>query len=865
MSTASVLRRLRVPALATIGLMAILLSAFTPGAATLAQDSTAAASAPREIDEDAWPRVFTFSNEEITVYPPTFQTWSGSVVTGTCPFAIAPEGKDARTFGTLSFSATTEVSRLNRRVSLTGIQITGVSLPDNPAGQNSLQQEFQSRSANATAMISLDRFEAMVPNMEQGPTVASVQLVNDPPALSIVTSPTVLVPIQGAPVLHSVPGTDLQRVVNTSMLLVQDPQGNWWLRIADGWMTATSLDGPFTVASALPSALATAYSWAEAQPGINLLAPTADDSGSDSTAQTVSLASLAPKIVVSTKPAEILVVEGDPKWASLGGSGLLYISNTTADIFQLQATGAIYVLVSGRWFTASSMSGPWSHVPASALPAAFMMMPADSPKENVLASVPGTAQAQEASIANAVPHMARVPKSEKLPKPEIIGGDPVLAPIAGTGVSVVSNCATPIFLVGKDEYYALEKGIWFESRSLKGNWKVATAVPQGIYAIPPSSPWYYVTYVRIYGVGSDYVLVGYTPGYFGAYLQDGVVVYGTGYTYTPWCTTVWVPAPVTYGCGAGMVYNPWAGWTIGFGMGMAVGWAIGASTWHCGYYPCWGPYWGGYGPHGAYAWGPGGWAATTGNVYHHWGNVSTMTRTSGGYNAWTGNRWGTQTGSRYNSATGARAAGERGYVDNAYTGRWAEGARGASYNPSTGNYAAGSRYAAGGPDGTDIRGGSATVGNTDTGRSASVRGVQTDSGTWGVARGSQGAAVDANGTYYAAHDGSVYRSDGNGGWEQHSGGDSWSSVNDADTNRWLNQQQSSRGDGDWRSDMSNRWQSGGGGFGGNDRSGGDSFGGSWDRSNWDRSGGWGGGGGGGRWGRSGGFGGGSRGFGGFRR
>ena len=46
-----------------------------------------------------------------------------------------------------------------------------------------------------------------------------------------------------------------------------------------------------------------------------------------------------------------------------------------------------------------------------------------------------------------------------------------------------------------------------------------------IYTIPPSSPVYYVTYVRIYGSTPDVVYIGYTPGYLGSYYSaDGVVV-----------------------------------------------------------------------------------------------------------------------------------------------------------------------------------------------------------------------------------------------------------------------------------------------------------------------------------------------------
>lgn len=770
--------------------------------------------------ESGWPRVFTAGSNSLTIYPPTLRSWDGATVTGTCPMAVAAVGGKSQQFGTMSFNAATEVNKLNRMVTLSQMQITGVSMPENPALQSSLQTAMSAQAAGKTMNVALDRFEAAVPTMRSGPSTPSAPLANNPPALSIVQTPTVLVPIQGNPVMHPLAGTALQQVINTPMLLVQDQGGNYWLKIADGWMTAAALSGPWTVGTATTADLVTAATWAQSQPQINLLAPSAaDTSSAANSAQTVSLATTAPAIIVATTPAEVLVIEGAPQWTAAGQSGLLYINNTSANVFQLQATGQVFVLVSGRWFSGPSLAGPWVFVPPDQLPGAFMMIPADSPKENVLASIPGSAQAQEAIIANAIPQMARVPLTMTVPAPVVIGSSPQFVAVPGTTLKVLANCATPVFETSPHSFYSVQNGVWFYASAVKGPWKVATWIPAIFYSIPPSSPYYYVTYVKIYNTTPEYVLVGYTPGYFGAYAQAGVVVYGTGYVYVPYCSTVWVAAPMTYGCGAAMVYNPWAGWAVGFGMGMAVGWAIGASTWHCGPYPYWGPYYGCYGPHGAAAWGPGGWAATTGNCYSHYGSVTTMNRSSAGYNAWTGNAWSTHTATAYNSATGARAAGQTGHVENAYTGNWADGARGAGYNPTTGNYAAGKGGVAGTPSGATVAAGAGTIGNTKTGESVSAAGVKTDNGTWGVAHGDNGTAVSTGNDVYGVHDGTAYKyDDSTGSWQSHSSS-GWSNSTDANTNQALNQQRDANSSGDFRSQNSSRWQSGGSGFSGGGGSG----------------------------------------------
>ena len=74
-----------------------------------------------------------------------------------------------------------------------------------------------------------------------------------------------------------------------------------------------------------------------------------------------------------------------------------------------------------------------------------------------------------------------------------------------------------------------------------------------------------VLYLALFVPG--YVYTGYTPGYLGTVVSDDVVVYGTGYYYTPWVGTVWYGPPVTYGLGCGIGWTPWWGWGFSFGFG----------------------------------------------------------------------------------------------------------------------------------------------------------------------------------------------------------------------------------------------------------------------------------------------------------
>src|SRR5262249_57635401 len=79
-----------------------------------------------------------------------------------------------------------------------------------------------------------------------------------------------------------------------------------------------------------------------------------------------------------------------------------------------------YVLISGRWFHAPKLTGPWTFVRSSDLPAEFRQIPAKSPAARVLTAVAGTPQAKEAVIANSGPQTAPIPpKGGPADKPPI--------------------------------------------------------------------------------------------------------------------------------------------------------------------------------------------------------------------------------------------------------------------------------------------------------------------------------------------------------------------------------------------------------------------------------------------------------------
>ena len=771
-------------------LVGALAQAQAPAASQAPLAWTTAAQSP----PDRWPKTAQLDGATYTMFQPQLDGWDNVAMAAHAAVTVQPPGSQSPVFGMLRMTASTRTDKLARTVYLTDLRVVEANFPSAPNWAASYRQAFQSLLAKSLT-ISLDRIEAALAVLQAQGQSKAVPVQNPVPQFVFSTKPAVLVTIDGDPAWRTIAGTPYERVLNTRPLLVRDGS-TVYFHLFDGFLKAPGLAGPWSVAAAVPPGIAKAAADLGRSGAVDLMEGPADDK----TGKKPGLASGAPDVIVATKPTELVVTDGAPDWVGLDGTGtLLYVKNTDGNVFVDMNTQQNYVLVSGRWFTAKGLNGPWSSVAAKDLPPAFAQIPDDSPKENVKASIPGTTQAKEAIIATQIPQMAQVDRAKATFAPQIAGA-PDVRPVDGTALKYVVNSPVPLVQVPGGAWYAVQKAVWFMAPALGGPWTVATAVPAEIYAIPPSSPLYYATYVRIYDSTPTTVTVGYLPGYTGTYVSDGTPVYGTGYAYAPYIgSDVWYGAPVTYGYAADPAWTPWTGWGFGFGMGWAYGAAWGAGAWGWGAAPYWGAYagaaWGAAGAYGA--WGPGSWAASSGNVYHQWGNTSAVTRSSAGYNAWTGNAWSGQAGHSYNSQTGRISAGQRGTVGNVYSGNYASGTRGATYNPTTGMSASGAR---------------GTVGNAYTGQSTNVARANVSG-----PGGNDARAATVGNDHYADVNGNVYRNTGSG-WEQHDSGGGWSSA-DADRARSMESESQARDMGERRSAASS-WGGGDRGYGSGFRGGG---------------------------------------------
>lgn len=411
-----------------------------------------------------------------------------------------------------------------------------------------------------------------------------------------------------------------------------------------------------------------------------------------------------PVVYVSNEPAELVVTDGAPELEEIPGTGLMLVVNTDSNIVFNASEKQFYLLSAGRWFKASQLAGPWA-VASGSLPSDFQKIPEDSDAGQLLAAVPGTAAANEAVVMASIPEKATINRAEVTVN-VTYDGEPSFKPIESTEVQYAYNSPFNVFLV-QGKYYCCHNAVWFVAPSPTGVWTVCDSVPAAIYTIPPSSPKHNVTYVTVYESTPTTVVTGYTSGY------SGATVAATG--------------------------------VVMFGLGLLIGDALDDDNYYSHYHFHSGSF--SYGCGAVWHGGSGGYICAS----RHYGPYG-----GAGHVA------------AYNPATGVYSRG--GY---AYGPNGAAGYRSA-YNPSTG--VAGARAGATTPYGSWgrsavtngdewVRGGHKS---TSRGTVAGIQGSEGGGAITAQGRYGNGATLGktADGDYYAASDGNVYKKSEGGDWEQ---------------------------------------------------------------------------------------------------
>jgi hypothetical protein len=651
----------------------------------------------------SWPKVYDRNGVHLIVYQPQLRSWRNfrSLTADTAISVTQPGAQPV--LGVISWRATTVANVAAGSVFIRDIQVISSRFPSVPPAQEAaLQQRFAEVYPTLTFTISLQRMVASLEKLNE--PVKSISANPQPPPIYVSNSPAILLLVEGKPVLAPISGTTLKYVVNTNWDLFRDT-ASYYLLDGKTWLRSKELSGPWTATTTLPPAfshLPAGQNWDDV---IKSIPP--------SSAAKASF----PKVVFTDKPAELIVFKGAPVYAPIPGTALQYATNTDSSVFLQPSTNETYLLVSGRWFRASSLKGPWAFASKN-LPADFARIPSGHPYSSVLVSVPGTQAASDAVLLSQVPTTAVVDRAQAEAHVKVAyAGEPQFLPIESTTLFYAVNTPDRVIRVD-NSYYLCYQAIWFVSNSPSGPWKTADFVPAVIYTIPPSSPVYNVTYVTVSNPTVTTVEMSYSSGYMGMFVLGmavgSTVVYGTGYYYPPYVYwgphyPIYYPYPYTYGAAA--IYNPYTG-------AYAVGRAV------------YGP----YGSAGTAAWynpntGMYGRAVTTQNAYggHTYAQA---------YNPWTGTYAQTSQGHNQYSQWGSSV------VTNG--DNWAQAQHVTNAN--------------------------GTAGSFQTSKGSAGAGFNGANGNSGF------VAKDANNNnVYAGVDGNVYKKDSDGNWSKYDDG-SWTPV-----------------------------------------------------------------------------------------
>ena len=566
--------------------------------------------------DGGWPRAYvTNSGARLMLYEPQVASWSDQKrIVMYAAVAYTPKDQTAAVLGTIRVEADTKVAVAERLVNFSDLTITASNFPTLPREQlTSVVGEISAAVPLQDRVIGLDRVLASVDAGQIQPKNAE-GIRTDPPPIFFSERPAVLVNLDGEPIWSPIKDNDLRFAVNTNWDLFEHAASKtYFLRVNHTWLSAASVDGPWTLqTSPLPasfSKLPLDDNWKEVKASI---LPSKGPA-----------ATQAPTVFVSKVPAELILLKGTPSYSPVTGTTLQWINNTESDIFRVGTTGTIYYLVSGRWFSASAFTGPWTFATPN-LPDDFKRIPLEHERSRVLASVPGTTQALEAVLLAQVPQTARVSRTAVTAPDVVYQGDPQFEPIETTAVARAVNTDKQVLKVG-DLFYMCEDGVWFVARGAYGPWIVAESVPSEIYQIPMSSPAYNVTAVTIDSYDDDAVVFDTASWYTGMMIGWGCAMWGTGYYYpAAYWGGGYFPNYPTYGYGAR--YNPWTGAYTRAG---GVYGPYGGAGYAARYNPRTGTY-----SRGAAAYGPGG-ARGAAQAWNPRTGTSAQTRQGAGvYGSW---------------------------------------------------------------------------------------------------------------------------------------------------------------------------------------------------------------------------------------
>ena len=196
-----------------------------------------------------------------------------------------------------------------------------------------------------------------------------------------------------------------------------------------------------------------------------------------------------PKVIFSTKPALLVLIDGTPQLNEIQGTNLQRVINTKAVLLFEGKKKTYYLRVMDWWLQAPQLEGPWTYA---------KKLPDDMKKAEEYAVSQTQAQTLDTEAGSKLPSLKEEGKNAEIPTVYVVfgpaelietKGEPQYKPITGTGLEYVDNTNGNLFRLG-GQYYILISGRWFKGASLDGPWSFVSGdeLPPDFAKIPLDSP-----------------------------------------------------------------------------------------------------------------------------------------------------------------------------------------------------------------------------------------------------------------------------------------------------------------------------------------------------------------------------------------
>jgi hypothetical protein len=502
-----------------------------------------------------FPREVSIAGRKVLLSEPTLL--SRDDATGDVKFRFAAsllDGAGRIYWGVIDASGKSHLDMTSRLVVVDGIQSGAFAMPT--LGEKE-RDEVSKAVPEALPKELLLRLEILTaaPGAAPAPDAPGPKISVSGPEIIVRRTPAVLVQIDGEPVKDTLGDLPMEYVANTSADLFREPKSDVWYLLLDGvWIEAKSLAGPWKPAASVPILLSQ-LPVTHPRGHVRQFIPGTQEFATRTGGKKPAPPAVLPEILVREKPAELVLLEGDPLFMMVPGVKLLVVANSASDILYHPKTAQFFLLVAGRWFVADDVTGPWKEV-FGGLPEEFGKIPRDHVRGHVAWCVPGTPEAAEATALASMEERVTVTRATGV---QVNFDDKEIrtVPVEGADLKIATNTDDDVF-VSANTFWACVRGVWFTSDDGRANWQPSPQAPKTIGSVPEASAIVHTRFCRALGPVEGGFRYGVTGSYLGVFPWKGAPVHGAGHQRRGILRAAnWYPYPRTWG--ENRWYDPIAG------------------------------------------------------------------------------------------------------------------------------------------------------------------------------------------------------------------------------------------------------------------------------------------------------------------